>query len=255
MKRRLQGSHACMCLRCRLWRSERKNQHTFVAWYFSHWGAQAMFRCLGAHGSAPMQLPQRLLTPVIRELVGLGVDIEAVDDAGVTVLQRMAVWGSESEVQALLEAGADVQVKGVGGSTALMFASREGELGIVKCLLEAGADVQVKDDDGKTALMFASEEGHLGIVKCLLEAGADVQVKDDDGKTALMFASRGGEVGIVKCLLEAGADAHAADKHGQTVMMFGHICWQRAMYFGGSVDFYDQFIDMMIAAGVDPEDV
>jgi predicted nucleic acid-binding Zn-ribbon protein len=120
-------------------------------------------------------------------------------------LYKACSQGNVENVKLLLDKGVDVNAKDTEGWTVLMYASEYGHTEIVKLLLESGADVNAKTEYGNTALICASVNGYTEIVKMLLEAGADVNVKSECGYTALMYASEDGHKDMVKLLLENGA--------------------------------------------------
>ena len=93
---------------------------------------------------------------VVRELLGLGVEVEGVKETcGETALVRAAFCGRADAVRVLVEEGADVNRVGTEGQTPLYLACSFGYTDTVRVLLEAGADVGFVDKDGKTALDVA----------------------------------------------------------------------------------------------------
>ena len=119
--------------------------------------------------------------------------------------------------------GVDINATDVEGKTVLMYAIERGNKKIIEWLLIRKANVNAKDIHGKTALMYAvyitqyvyAEEAVLQsllsdtifIIQSLLAAGADINATDIDGRTALMHARHPmyGTARIIQLLLAEGA--------------------------------------------------
>ena len=117
-------------------------------------------------------------------------------------------WGMELDTLSimLLKKGVDVNTIDNDGITALMWASYLGHKEIVSMLLKKGADVNAKDRRNETALMRSAMSPtkwrlrQREIVSMLLEKGADVNAMDNLCFTALMWAYKKGNVDIVSML-------------------------------------------------------
>ena len=142
----------------------------------------------------------------VQELLDSGVDINIVNDYGMTALMLASMYEHIDIVRLLLEKGAGVNIRDEGGYNALMWASVRGYTDIARLLLETGANVNLQNEDGYTALMLASVSGITEIVRLLLEKGADVNIRDENGDTALSQALYRGYTEIV-ALLERHMDA------------------------------------------------
>ncbi len=69
---------------------------------------------------------------------------------------RAAVWdGNLAKVQDLLDRGVDINATDGRGRTMLMHAAMLGRTDMIQSLLKAGADVDIKDKDGRTAFDHA----------------------------------------------------------------------------------------------------
>ncbi len=165
-----------------------------------------------------------------RLLMQRGVRINAQDNEGNTVLM-MAVTGSSSSVQALLDAGADPNIKNKAGKTALQIAqenvSKYYRNEIVKSLKKHGAkeekvDPNAKDKEGRTALMQAAldPDGLDRLKECIAQKG-DVNARDNKGCTALrlLFGQDGDINSRVSELLNAKADVNLGDSNDFTPLM------------------------------------
>ena len=112
-----------------------------------------------------------------------------------------------AEVRELLDLGVNVNARDERGRTALHWASDNRHPDIVKMLIDTGADLEIQEDeDGNTAFALASFNGHSDIVRMLIDAGSDLYARDRYGRTALRWASIEGHSDIVRMLREAGVE-------------------------------------------------
>jgi ankyrin repeat protein len=122
--------------------------------------------------------------------------------------EETILFGSATELGALLKNGFDPNRKNAHGTTALMMAIPDEQK--VRLLLNAGAHVNTKADTRFTALMVATAyRGTTNIVRLLLDKGATV----DPGDPLPVYHLSAGFLGVVaadtealKFLLEKGAD-------------------------------------------------
>jgi len=147
----------------------------------------------------------KLLYPEEYNEFNLEVDINSRNVVGETALMHACFYSHYEVVKLLIELGADVNAIDNFGRTALMVVVGSNKffnrcIKIVKLLIEAGAKVNVKDSYGNTALLYASSDGYATVVKLLIEAGAKVNVKDMEGYTALEWARRMKRRATVKLL-------------------------------------------------------
>ena len=83
-----------------------------------------------------------------RQALEAGVNPDAADRLGVTVLVRAAGQGDQDMVQLLLDHGAQVDKSSDQGNTPLMLAAARGHADVVQQLLQAGADPQKRNKWG-----------------------------------------------------------------------------------------------------------
>jgi ankyrin repeat protein len=81
-------------------------------------------------------------------------------------------FGDARAVKALLDRGVDANAREPKGNTLLMLAASSGALETVKALLARGADVNAQNPEGKTALDFAKLQGSNPTAELLAKAGA-----------------------------------------------------------------------------------
>lgn len=169
---------------------------------------------------------------VVRRLLELGAEVNAVDRSGYTALMYASGAAarvmhvrrsrpSHGKVLTLIEYGADVNAQHRYGNTALMYAAETGQIESVKTLIKHGADVNASASTGSTALHKSVYGRKLEMVIALINAGADVNAKNNAGRTPLMIASAARydeHVYIIHVLLDAGADPNAIYGDGRSVL-------------------------------------
>ncbi|PGH17825.1 hypothetical protein AJ80_04648 [Polytolypa hystricis UAMH7299] len=127
----------------------------------------------------------------ILKLADLGVDLEAKDGRGKTILHRAVDRSCHiRRLSSLLQLPVDVNSRTREGETALHLAAcgnRNPKR--ARMLVKAGANVDaLRTSDGFTALHLATRNKHTNMVRELLSLGADVNIHDHDGKTPLDIA-------------------------------------------------------------------
>lgn len=110
---------------------------------------------------------------VTQALMKEGVDLEARDPAGRTLLSLAAIGKRCDLLKIFVEHKANLEAKDKGGLTALIWAARAGAVDEVRFLVEAGADVEAADEDGMTAMKLAALCNHVDVVRVLVDNGAD----------------------------------------------------------------------------------
>lgn len=151
-------------------------------------------------------------TSQLAKLLERGVDVNAADARGTTLLMLAARDGHLATVRVLLQRKAQLDARNQAGDSALMLAVLHDHGEVVEALLQAGAQV---DQDGWTALHYAAFEGRDALFDRLLEAGADVNARAPNLSTPLMLAARNGHMGVVRRLLgNAGTELNALNEAG-----------------------------------------
>ena len=124
-----------------------------------------------------------------------GMDPNAKDDIGKTLLHEAATSRRVDDVRRLIESGADVNAQIIDGNTPLHNAAlnggSDGAPEVVQLLIDAGANVNAVGYQGKTplhlAFMFPGENTRQ-VVDLLLQAGASETIPDLDGKLPIDYA-------------------------------------------------------------------
>jgi ankyrin repeat protein len=175
---------------------------------------------------------------IIEAFIGtLGVDVDAVDEGGMTALMRAAENGRTATVNALAgRHNANVEAVDGYGETALMRAAYPGHTDTVNALAGTyNANVEAVDYDGETALMLAAMNGHTATVNALAGThNANMEAADEDGRTALMIAAERGHTDTVNALAGThNANVEALGPSGKTALMLaaheGHTATVNAL--------------------------
>jgi ankyrin repeat protein len=128
----------------------------------------------------------------LKVLINKGIDINAVDSYGCTILILASISGHAKCVKIILKhKGIDINKKCYSGNTALMFASEYGRTECVKILLKC-PDIDVNLIDRRyygTALMYACYFEKPDCVKELLKfKGINIYRVDYNKKNALIHS-------------------------------------------------------------------
>lgn len=191
-----------------------------------------------------------------------GLDVNARNDAGATVLHLLAT-GPRFQLDVLdvwLDAGADVNAL-FAGRTPLMLVPRQDDpkrpqlvtelLGFMDRLIERGARVIEPTqplDDVTGTLRYASVPFEM--YRRLLEAGASLNSRDLRGRTPLHSAVSLRAPDKVRLLLEHGADASAIDAWGLTPLAFARRTREeRWVAHNGLTAAFDESIAALVAHG------
>jgi hypothetical protein len=165
---------------------------------------------------------------LVINLLAMGVNIEAVNDAGNTSLVCAAKTGNMELVCALLEKGANVDAVNNAGDTALLSVTQHvHSVQTVQLLIRKGANIHGMDNSGDTALLLAARHmQNVDTVELLLREGLDIEATNSAGNTPLWCAMKAVSIAghqnassaygkkvdistaIVKTLLDAGATVH-----------------------------------------------
>lgn len=142
----------------------------------------------------------------VSALVQVGVDVNSVDDEGMSPLFYAT---SIEKVNELVAHGGDVDITDNEGKTALFFANGAE---VVHGLANHGIDVQARDIKWRTALFYASS---TEVVDAMLMRGVDQMTLGKEGKTPVFFAPSSD---MVAWLVEKGCDINHQDKEGRTAL-------------------------------------
>jgi len=135
-----------------------------------------------------------------------GIDINAKDEQGKTVL-FYAVRGNHKDIVKLLVAkGADINARDKGGYTPLCYAIWNDDKDLAGFLISKGADVTLTAEKDYPPIYYAVWNDDLDTVKLLVAKGAKFDVKVLDDRTAFHYALSQGSKDIVEFFVSKGAD-------------------------------------------------
>ena len=163
---------------------------------------------------------------LVNFIISKGADVNAVDEAGQTVIMRACKIPSThgaAVLEALLNAKADPNIKTDIGLTALHLAASVGNVDGIRVLIRHGVDIYLPGPAGLTPMGIASGNGHIEAVKCLIDLGADINhINKEDliGQTPLLNAITSRNIKMVNFLIKNGVDVNHVDKQGMSVLLF-----------------------------------
>jgi len=154
---------------------------------------------------------------VVTALVAHGADPNVRDKRAYTALSHAVEAKYDDVADVLLDRpGLDPNCRGLNARPVLVAYAWRNDKRRVEKLLARGANVNAPDADGDTPLHGAAQGGDVEIVRMLLDKGANVNAKNKVGGTPLMWAAVYGNHDAAQLLLNRGADASAKDAEGNT---------------------------------------
>ena len=150
-------------------------------------------------------------TAEVERLIQAGIELEALDDDGLTPLIVAALAGQQGTTKLLIDNGVDPGGRDGKGYTALHAAAHAGHYDIVVLLLEHDIDVNDQANPVKLSpLHAAAERDHRRIAAVLIERGAAVNVRERNGWTPAMRATFKSHAEMVALLRDHGATCSGA---------------------------------------------
>ena len=134
-----------------------------------------------------------------------GLQADAVNGAGETLLMMAALRGHVDAMRRLIALGAQVKRE---GWTPLHYAASGESLAAAKLLLQQGAALDARAPNGSTPLMLAAGFGSIDVAELLLKEGADPTLRNKAGLDAAEFARRGDRDALAAKLEKLAAAKH-----------------------------------------------
>ncbi|KAL7307157.1 hypothetical protein TKK_0000881 [Trichogramma kaykai] len=190
------------------------------------------------------------------------LDVNYVDDAGLTHFHVACMAGCQGVVEKFLELGR-VDPDGVSPSTgesSLHLALTNERREIVELLLKGGADPSLADKDGTTPLHIIGKRctDDDDLVDKFFEISDEksrlvrIDAKDESGNTPLLLALYHGNKRVARSLLSRGADPDLAGAGGLTPL---HVIGKRRRDVDGLAElFFEVLDDMRKTARLDARD-
>lgn len=174
---------------------------------------------------------------LVDDLLSTGVDINAKDFDGRTVLHEVAAIGSPQAVVELKKRGAVLDVQDENKRAPLHYAVSKGskQLAVVEQLLCSGAQINITDKQGRTPAHYTVISGDTSIIECLSKHHADLNKVDARGQTPLQFAVENNAINIVDTIVKMMKQHQDSIQHRQISQSpFSFYASRRLYYvFGG----------------------
>lgn len=191
----------------------------FIRWQYTVWATDYPYTFDADSFGQPIHVAAAYgLTALVERLLDRGVDVNSVNDDGMTALQLAATTQEPSTVELLLKRGANVHLLDCNRVTPLWRVAYKlnGNAKIAKLLLEGGSEPGFPDWIGVTPLHSACLNGNIEIFQLLIDGGADVKAKNDAGESLLHYAlRRDPRLELIKELVRLGADVNEQDNNSQ----------------------------------------
>ncbi len=128
----------------------------------------------------------------IRKALVNGVEVNASDSEGRTLLIEAVIRGCHEIMTFLLSRGADANFRDAKTWTALHFAVQNFDILAVEILVANGAEINAQDEFGNSVIWRAvfNSKGRGDVLIYLVRNGADVTLKNKSGTSALDLANR-----------------------------------------------------------------
>lgn len=154
---------------------------------------------------------------VIKKLLDMGADVNALDTEGKTPLHEAILQGNAQIVEFLLKNGANVHIKTNNGEGPLITAVLCGDADIISILLKCGAHLASSDHTPIVDIMMAAIKNRtINKLESLKMAGANFDVQDELYQTPLHKAVLCNSQDAVEYLINQGVNIESKDILGHT---------------------------------------
>jgi uncharacterized protein len=164
---------------------------------------------------------------IVRPLLAKGFDVNARDPEGQHGLYLALRENSNEVVEVLLaHPGLDANATNKAGETLLMMAALRGRLDAMRQLIARGAAI---NREGWTPLHYAASGNDASATRLLLDLNAHVDARAPNGNTPLMMAAGFGSIDAALVLVRNGADVMLQNKAGTTASEFARRAGRDAL--------------------------
>ncbi|GAA0710453.1 ankyrin repeat domain-containing protein [Vreelandella titanicae] len=131
-----------------------------------------------------------------------GVDVNAENEDGQTLLHEAAAYNSLECARDLISRGADVDSQDPKEMVPLHYAAANGAFEVAEILAEGGANFSISDKYGNEPLWTAvfNARGNYKTVDLFVRHGANPNHKNDSGKSQFDFAKQIKDFGLITML-------------------------------------------------------
>lgn len=136
----------------------------------------------------------------LSKLIAAGVDVNARDREGRTVLHYFARFGTKSKFETVLNADASIVIVDEDGCNVLAQAVKGNQPDMIRFLCTKGVKIDEADQSGDTALILACRKGFQDCIRPLADAGASHDICNNAGQSALVLADQEGHTDCAKLL-------------------------------------------------------
>jgi ankyrin repeat protein len=144
-------------------------------------------------------------------LLATGVDVNAADSRGQSLLHRAAADNTNAAVVAMLiDAGADVVARDEEGNMPCHRAASNKNVEVMRQLISL-SDINAVNDAGETPCICATHEINYDVLELLIRAGANLHAVDNDDTTAMAVAVATEDEKSVEILVDANVDVNTVE--------------------------------------------
>ncbi|KFZ01174.1 hypothetical protein V501_10170 [Pseudogymnoascus sp. VKM F-4519 (FW-2642)] len=156
---------------------------------------------------------------MVKSLLELNVDVNAVDINGRAPLVIVAKDGDVEIAKLLLDNNANAEARDNDLQTPLMISVKNDDIDMATLLLSNNADAEARDGYNRTPMTMAILKPEASMVKFLLDNKANINAKGADRQTPLIAAVKNQKIEMVTFLLQRQADASAKDINHRTPLI------------------------------------
>jgi ankyrin repeat protein len=145
---------------------------------------------------------------VMAHVIATGVDVNATDSTGKSLLHRAAAENTNAAVVAMLvNAGADVTARDRDGNTPCHCAALNKNVEVMRQLISL-CDINAANNAGDTPCILATKYHNHVVLESLVRAGANVHAVGNDDLTAFAVAVHAEDDKSLEILVDANADVN-----------------------------------------------
>ncbi|PWE22120.1 hypothetical protein DF188_03135 [Aliarcobacter skirrowii] len=156
----------------------------------------------------------------VKSYINKGVDINAIDDRGKTILFQLAFKKKFNSIKLLIKLGVDLYKEDNTGATVLSNACEKYDFEAAKFLLQNGYDINSKNSKGRTVLQELVRVANLKAYSFLQDFNPDFDSVDNSGKTVLFDAVLSKNLELVEDVVKKIKDINVVDNNGQNALFY-----------------------------------